>query len=227
MKYIACFIFVLMLSLSASAQEEIYDNPKPKPSIFHPSDEELLNDDTPETTEKTTKNKKYISEDDSVFRKFDPKKLRIGGSFGLQFGNYTYINLSPTLGYLFWKDRLELGAGPIFIYQSVRYSNSYRQSYLFYGADIYARGYIWKGLFLQAQYDLINKEAYYQNGRINVSHLLLGGGYSTPIGDIGSFYASMMYNVLNNKESVYQGTFGKFPLIMNIGFGFGIRGKNR
>ena len=224
MKQLLFFLFFFISAFNLLAQEEFYDAPRPKTPVYIDNREELLNDE--ETPTKQKRNERYADED-SVQKKFDPSKLRIGGNFGLQFGNYTFVNLSPTVGYIFLKDRLEVGAGPIFIYQSVRYNYNYRQSYLLYGGDFYTRGYIWKGIFAQAQYDLINKESYYKNERINVHHLLIGGGYSTPIGNVGSFYASLMYNVLNNKESVYRGTFGEFPLIMNVGFGFGINRKNK
>lgn len=160
-------------------------------------------------------------------RKDNLKRLRFGGNFGLQFGSYTYINLSPTVGYMVVKKRLELGGGPIFIYERFRdyyYNNAY--SFFVYGPDVYARGYIWRGLYLEARYDLVNKPSYYDiYNKIWVNHLLLGAGYAAPIGKIGSFYISAMFNVLNNKESIYRGTFGNFPLILNMGFGFGIGGR--
>ena len=124
------------------------------------------------------------------------------------------------------KNRLELGGGPILIYQHIRYSSTYKQSYFVYGADIYARGYVFKGAYLGASYDLVNKPSYYDlNQRLNVHHLLLGAGYAANMGGIGTFNASLMFNVLNNKESIYRGTFGNFPMILNIGFGFGLGGK--
>ena len=125
------------------------------------------------------------------------------------------------------KNRLELGAGPIFIYQRVRNSSYGAVSFFVYGTDVYARGFLYKGLYLEARYDAINKSSYYYlNRRLWVHHLLLGAGYAAPIGKIGVINASVLYNVLNNRESVYRGTFSdKVPLIVNIGFGFGIGGK--
>jgi hypothetical protein len=223
MKNIVLLFFISFFCAHIFAQEENYDMPKPKAPVYLDTDEELPNS-APQTNKKS--NTSNSATDSVPPRKFNPSKLRIGGNFGLQFGNYTYVNISPTVGYLFLKDRMEAGAGPVFMYQSFRdpYSN-YKESYALYGGDLYARGYIWKGIFAQAQYDLINKESYYDEKRLNVHHLLVGGGYSTPIGGAGSFYVSLLYNVLNNDESVYQGTFGDFPLIMNIGFGIGIGGR--
>jgi hypothetical protein len=232
MKQTFLFILLNFVIISFSlAQEEIYDNSNKNNNRIETSEELPKDDNTTIRNNKRTNNNE-IEEDEKEneeesTKKFDPSKLRIGGNFGLQFGSYTYVNLSPTVGYLFLKDRLQLGAGPIFIYQSIRYTNNFRQKSFVYGADIYARGYVWKGVYLQAQYDLVNKESYYNFGqRLNVHHLLLGGGYAQPIGNAASFYISMLYNVINNDESVYQGTFGKIPLILNIGFGIGINKRN-
>ena len=63
--------------------------------------------------------------------------------------------------------------------------------------------------------------------RINVDALLLGGGYNQPIGNAGNFYISALVDALNNDESIYTGTFGSFPLILRVGFGFGFGGGNR
>lgn len=116
---------------------------------------------------------------------------------------------------------------PILIYQRFRFSNINAISFFVYGADIYARGFLYKGLFLESRYDLVNKPSYYNlDRRLWVNHLLLGAGYAAPIGKIGVFNISLLYNVLDNDESIYQGTFSdKVPLIINMGFGFGIGGK--
>ena len=76
---------------------------------------------------------------------------------------------------------------------------------------------------------MANKEPYNLNNpenRINVHHLLLGAGYSSAIGNAGQINISLLYNVLDQDESIYQfGTFGSIPLFLNISFGFGIGGR--
>ncbi|QQR97643.1 MAG: hypothetical protein IPK18_12475 [Sphingobacteriales bacterium] len=217
---------VLQLCYVSFAQEEIYDdvNKNRRKNSDTESYDELPSDNssTKSKTNNTNSEDENTTDEEEIPKKFDPSKLRIGGRFGLQFGSYTFVNISPTAGYLFLKDRLEVGAGPIFIYQSIRYANNYRQKSFVYGADLYGRGYIWKGIFAQAQYDFVNKESYFEYKRVNVHHLLIGGGYAQPIGDAASFYFSLMYNVIRSDESIYQGTFGKIPLMLNIGFGIGI-----
>ncbi len=220
MKY-RFFLFFLLMAFSGfklMAQEEVYEKPM-----------EII--DTLGSGSDTPGNKKTQKEKEDARTALEKRKdklnrLRLGGNFGLQFGNYTYINISPTAGYMAVKDRLELGGGPIFIYQRFRYSNRYSYSFFVYGLDAYARGFLYKGLFLEARYDPVNKPSYYNvDRRLWVHHLLLGAGYAAPVGKIGVINISMLYNVLNNSESIYRGTFSdRVPLILNIGFGFGIGG---
>lgn len=222
-KFIQFFLFFLVCFASKNlcAQEEIYDQPV---KII----DTLNNKDEPVENEKI----KDKSQKDDAKTEIDKKKemlnrIRVGlGNFGLQFGAFTFVQATPTIGFMAIKERLEVGAGPILIYQRIRYSNTYSESFFVYGADIYARGFVYKGAFLEARYDLVNKPSYFDaNKRLNVNHLLLGVGYAQTIGKIGSFNTSLLFNVLKNEESIYRGTFGNFPLILNLGFAFGLGGK--
>lgn len=218
------FFTVILFSHNVIAQEEIYDNPvRIIDTTYNESD-----------NRKETSSQSPEEKDDAITemekKKEKLNRLRIGGNFGFQFGNYTYINLSPTVGYMLAKNRLELGGGPIFIYQRFRYSNifgNYSINLFVYGADAYARGFLYKGLFLEARYDIVNKTSYFDlSKKVWVNHLLLGAGYAAPIGKIGVFNISVLYNVLDNRESIYQGTFSdRVPIIVNMGFGFGIGGR--
>lgn len=217
-------LFALMFcitSIKLYAQEETYEQPI---RII-----DTLGDNNNASTrkEKEDENKKEDAKSASEKRKDKLDRIRVGlGNFGLQLGAYTYIQATPTIGYMVIKNRLELGGGPILIYQHIRYSNGFRQSYFVYGSDIYARGYLYKGIYLGASYDLVNKPSYSDlYKRLNVHHLLIGAGYAASLGNIGSFNASIMFNVLNNSESIYRGTFGNFPMILNVGFGFGLGGR--
>ena len=220
-------LFSFLFAGISRAQEENYEQTPVKKTP-------VLNDTMPAPESSSSSEAEKQKEKPASNKKFDPKKLRIGiNNFGFQIGtyynyNFIFLEASPTVGYLFLKDHLELGTGPIFIYQRYKEVYTERKYNLFtYGASFYTRGYVWKGLFLQAQYDLVNKPSIYDfTHRLNVNHLLLGAGYSTPIGETGSFFISALFNVLNNPESIYRGTFGDFPLILNIGFGFGTRGRH-
>jgi hypothetical protein len=210
---------------SLFAQVEIYDEPVRIMDTLERSS------NTKKTTEKKSKkeieNERYDALTDIEKKKEKLNRLRIGGNFGFQFGDYTYVNLSPTVGYMAVKERLEVGGGPIFIFQRYRYAYNQAVRSFIYGADVYSRGFVYKGLFLEARYDPVNKPSYKNlSNRLWVHHLLLGAGYAASIGKIGVFNISVLYNVLDNDESIYQGTFSsKVPLIINMGFGFGVGGK--
>lgn len=212
-------IFSFFNHTSLFAQEEIYQPVQ-------------ISEPLENTEQKTKEEKSKQPADEDAQTALEKKqeklqRLRIGGNFGLQFGNYTYVNVSPTFGYMVVDNRLELGGGPIMIYQRFRFSSTDAFSFFVYGSDIYARGFLYKGLYLESRYDLVSKPSYFDlDKRIIVHHLLLGAGYAAPIGKIGVFNLSILYNVLNNDESIYRGTFSdKVPIIFNMGFGFGIGGR--
>lgn len=175
---------------------------------------------------------------DDTEKKWDWSRARIGGSFGLQFGDIVYIDISPSFGYYVIENKLQVGLGFKNIYYNQKkeyviygtpYSYPAFKTFL-YGPSVFLQYNVWKGLFVHGEYELINKEPYYRykypdGARINVSHLLLGAGFTQPMGKAGNFYISMLYNVLDNEESIYEGTFGAVPLILRMGFGFGIAGR--
>src|SRR6476619_3158049 len=64
--------------------------------------------------------KAMAQEDPEPKKGFDKDKLFFGGNFGLSFGDYTLINISPQIGYRFNK-WIAAGTGLNFIYSSIRY----------------------------------------------------------------------------------------------------------
>ena len=185
----------------------------------------------------TAKNKRYKED-----KKWDWQQFRVGGNFGMQFGNSTYIDISPTFGYYVIPEKLQVGIGTKFIFYKQRGGNyldpttgivytlpDYKDAS--YGGGIFSNYTIWKGLFVHGEYEMISKRPYNairfpDKNRINVDALLLGGGYSQQIGNAGNLYISALVDALNNDESIYTGTFGSFPLILRVGFGFGFGGGN-
>lgn len=168
-------------------------------------------------------------------KKWDWANARMGGNFGMSFRNGgLFIDASPTFGYRINKV-VELGAGFKTLYyrqKDVNFDNSnntFVYTSLTYGPLAYGRFTVWDGIFAMAQYEMANKNPYHitsfdqLNDRINVHHLLVGGGYSTPIGGAGNLNISLLYDVIDDEESIYQfGTFGDFPLLLNVSMGFGI-----
>src|SRR5688572_11858407 len=66
-------------------------------------------------------------------------RLFFGGNFGLQFGSYTYVDISPMVGYKI-TERLAAGVGATYIYYSVDdhvYNLNYKTH--IYGGSIFSR----------------------------------------------------------------------------------------
>ncbi|GAA0523410.1 hypothetical protein [Chitinophaga japonensis] len=170
---------------------------------------------------------------DTARKGFDPSRLMIGGSLGLIFGDYTNVNISPLIGYRF----SELFAAGVSInaqYASERerYINSnetaYRYTYTVFGGGVWGRIYPLEMLFLQAQpeynyvgekltdYTVDPKQTVKSN--YGVPSLLLGGGYSQPLGAGNSaFYIMVLYDVIQDTRSPYQNR----PLF-RMGFNVGL-----
>lgn len=86
-----------------------------------------------------------------------PFKDRIffGGDLGLQFGNLTYIDVSPLVGYKI-TDKLHAGIGPTYIYYK------YKDAYLNANINLWWTC-IWKilvmdNLFVHSEYEMLNLE---------------------------------------------------------------------
>ena len=118
--------------------------------------------------------------------------LSIGGSFGLQFGPYTFVGLEPVLSYHFNKSFM-FGVGPIYQYLSVDQGyGTYTASS--YGARVTALYFLPEDLsriFIMGEYDVINVPEQNQNTgqlyRGNLALPMLGIGYKEPVPTSSSF----------------------------------------
>lgn len=166
-----------------------------------------------------------VSAQDTQAKGFDKSKLFLGGNFGLSFGNYTLINLSPQVGYRF-SQFWAAGAGINLLYSSVHYTYpyEYKDIYSAAGLNVFGRFYPISNLMLQAQPELNyvwGKQKYYDGtpdlklGNRFVPSLLLGGGIAIPAGS-GAFLATLLYDVIQDPESPYYGR-----LVFNLGFNIG------
>ncbi|MFI5133333.1 MAG: hypothetical protein ACHQEB_03300 [Chitinophagales bacterium] len=160
---------------------------------------------------------------------FDKSKLFLGGNFGMSFGDYTLINVSPQLGYRF-NEYFAAGAGFNFQYASLKqrdiYGNPlYKTSQDVIGMNIFGRVYPFRQVMLQAQPELnyiFGKQKYFgppaQTTKLDASivpSLLLGGGAVFPAGN-SAFIASVFYDVLQRPNSPYSNR----PFF-NFGYNFG------
>jgi len=198
-KYFFCFIFIFFLVCGHTfAQTESPDSYV-----------------QPEVTSKETKKKQNNrnSEDFS-------KRLMYGGSFGAFFGQQTYVELSPKVGYKV-NDRLVAGLGLNYIYFSMR---DYGQKFVthIYGPTVFAQYSLIYGLFAYGEYNAYNVATYsplppYPEERVWIGSAPVGIGYYSG-GQIGGVYLSILYDLINNPASPYYN--GGMPILFRVGFLF-------
>lgn len=159
---------------------------------------------------------------------FDKSKLFFGGNFGLSFGDYTLVNVSPQIGYRFNR-YVAAGGGVNFIYSSIKYRYSdpsldNRQSQGVAGLNIFGRLYPIEYVMVQLQPELnytwgnmkyINQGTSYKLDNMFVPSLLGGVGGAIPAGR-GAFIVMVEYDLLQNARSPY----GKNAFV-NLGFNIG------
>ncbi len=161
---------------------------------------------------------------------FQKENLFVGGNFGLTFGDYTLINISPQVGYRF-SQLFAAGIGLNGQYVSFKErdfdGDLYRKvSQNVTGLNVFARLYPLEQFFIQVQPEanyIFGKQTYYQPVKqefkldaVITPSLLFGGGAALPAGK-GAFIISFSYDVLQDKNSPY----GKRP-IYNFGYNFSL-----
>ena len=144
------------------------------------------------------------------------EKLTYGGNFQLQFGTFTFIYLSPTIGYTPFEE-FNFGVGLIYNYISLDYGKPYgKVSQSVFGGHSYARYFVTDNVFLQSQYDMLRQPDVYStrsDAKKWVKYVLVGGGFRQPIGDKAALSSSILYNLTPDRLSIY-------PSRIIIQFGF-------
>lgn len=146
-------------------------------------------------------------------------RIYVGGGGGFSAGsNYTSINVSPTVGYMF-TNRFSSGVGVI--YQYINYKSADLKTHN-YGGNVFSRFNITPQFFVHGEYELLNYETYrIIGGEIKTSRdtspaLFLGGGYFQPLGARGGVSFTLLYNVIYDQDhSPYPR-----PYVVRVGFSF-------
>lgn len=153
---------------------------------------------------------------------FDIRRLTFGGRFGLQFGDYTVINVAPQIGYNF-SGKFNAGGGfsysyykDDFYYEGDKWKD--KRSYL--GFNLYGRLYPIDFLVLMVQPEINRMWSTLEHDRTSgkikeskfVPTLLVGGGLR-----LGSMTAMIQYDVAQNKNSPYGNN-----IFYSIGYMFGL-----
>jgi len=142
-----------------------------------------------EKTNTTTKDKKSSG--------FDWERVTIGGGLGMTFGDITYIEVSPSIGYYF-TDNILAGIGGNYTYYSDKPSN-FNTS--IYGGRIFGE-YIFSNIpiLFHTELEIINIE-YDVNTRINIVNPYIGGGLKQSFGGHSYFFILVLWNLNETKES--------------------------
>lgn len=143
------------------------------------------------------------------------ERIFFGGSFGLQFGTLTNIQVSPVVG-LWLLPRLSIAAGPDFTYYKF-----YNDKTTMYGGKAYTQFVILQdlnnivplgihmGMFFHLEDELLNLEsAYWKNPpyaseRFNINTLLVGGGISQQLGRRSFMNVVLLWAVNDSGYQVY------------------------
>ncbi|CAN5431482.1 hypothetical protein BH11BAC2_BH11BAC2_25400 [soil metagenome] len=146
-------------------------------------------------------------------------RLFFGGDLGLQFGDVTYINVAPIIGYKF-TEKLAAGLGPSYSYLKDNRYKGYEYKTDTYGGRVFGQYKVIEQAMAYAEYEVLNAEVFddftYKLKRQNINSLLVGGGYLSPIGNNSTFNLLVLFNVIEDPYTYYTN-----PIIragVNIGF---------
>lgn len=166
-----------------------------------------------------------LAQDSTNTSRKDPRPLKdriwFGGGVGLNFGTATAIQLDPLVGYFVDRqNKLSVGAGLSYWYiRDNRWTPPIEQTG--YGYRVFTRYRPLEQFYAHAEFYHLNRELYSyvdrETIRLWVPHLLLGAGYVQPLGGRSSIYFQVLFDVLQDPNSVY----GTQPILSGgIGVGF-------
>lgn len=150
--------------------------------------------------------------------RFDKSKLVFGGSFGLQFGDYTVINISPQVGYAFSK-YFTAGVGIGYTYYKDKYNDglyNYNEKSSYATFNFYGDFHPIEFIVLSVQPEISRRwlsvdspiEKY--NDSDFVPSFLVGGGLC-----LGGMTARILYDVVQDDNSPYGNN-----IFYSVGYSF-------
>lgn len=190
------FIITLAISSRVSAQTDEYYRPdtvrkeRPVRKEFPPVEERKA----PVEPQKVESELKDLPFKD---------RIRAGGSFGLGFGTFTNVNISPMVGYQI-TDKLVGGVGATLMWFKSRY---FGYNTVNYGGRGFLMYQVVPVVNIIAEYETLNVPMSYQK-RKWLSSPMIGASYSQPTGGklIRAVHFTALYNVnYNNQIDPYNG----------------------
>jgi YHS domain-containing protein len=151
-----------------------------------------------------------------------PFKDRIwfGGGIGLSFGTVTAIQVDPMIGYkVDQKGKFSVGLGGSYWYFN---DNRFDANFSAYGYRIFSRYRVIQPLYAHVEFLHMNLEGQelftLERQRIWVPHLLVGAGYVQQLAGRSSVFIQVLFDVLQDPNSIYRDT---GPIFMGgVGIGF-------
>lgn len=160
-------------------------------------------------------NNQSTSKDNIPPSGFQKENLRFGGNFGAVFGEVSMVDISPTIGYQFYK-MFQAGIGIIYNYYSDK-NYSPRLTMHVWGGNVYTEFRPIRQFFLRAEYGLLNYSPFANSEREWIDYPMLGGGLFLPMGQTGGLTLALMWNLAHSEKSLYANN----PTL-RIGFSFGL-----
>ncbi len=128
------------------------------------------------------------------------ERLVFGGNLGGYFGNPTFVQINPMVGYKTTKWWVN-GVGVNYMYLS---SGNYSRS--IYGASVWSRAYAFQSLFVQTEFEMLSLKAKNPSNEefhANVPVWFVGAGYQSTGGGLG-LSVMILYDVIQDENSPYS-----------------------
>lgn len=143
------------------------------------------------------------------------EKIFFEGNFNAAFYTYSYIEISPIIGYRFNKN-LSGGIGPVYCGFDFFKGNAY-------GGRGMARLFLFDDFFINAELQMLSLQKKYfdrinnypEHGRFLDENIFIGIGYKYPIYGYSYSYFVIMYNLDHDSNSFYDS-----PIVTGIGLNF-------
>ena len=247
MKQVYIFIITIFccVSVTINAQQPFrYDTIRAGTGRVPMSERSAFRYDTIRSTKsnaKTNVRKPVANAPTKTKSSFDKKKLFFGGNFGLQFGNYTLVDISPQIGYAFSRyASAGLGISYTHINTSFISYYDYKDTRNYAGFNFFGRFYPIPNIVLSVQpeinyfwgsYNNVNVNYYsgYYGGNNNGNYyeqkkyissiipaFLVGGGLRIPAGTAGSVLMMVQYDLIQDRYLPYGTSF-----FYSVGYTFG------
>lgn len=137
-------------------------------------------------------------------------RIVFGGGLALQFGNATLIDISPIIGYKL-TDRLIIGTGLTYKYNYIKdyyYAPATNYQSNTFGGSIWGRYYVLENFFAHTEVEQLHTSySLTPNGgseAIDITSVLIGGGYRQRISQRVSFNIMVLYNLNDSPFSPYS-----------------------